>query len=567
MSAHNIKKSSFTGIPDRPDIVDDILKLNSSRHNLVKSVELLTEKYPQFFQRILCIINSEHLSSSDNNQNMYQAINSCGLDNVIRLSLLQIVFRAFNQYKVSGIDMQAFWQDSLHRAVCAQKLGALTGLNAQLCFTAGFVQDIGYILLFLEQPQKAMLWSEFRKREPQARLNMEQSIFKRQHDTLLKLFLQSWGVFPEMLQALSSHHNCSSLENENTDKPLCNILHCADWVAAVFTANDKSFLIDRCRKMLKDEYKLSTDDFEKLLAMIPEEVELNAQALGIGINKTLSFSQILAEANIQLNKHNSNFQELNTRLDQALAERDRLSQEIDRDLNLAREIQQSLLPESRGNNYPLSGVNLSAKKLSGDFYDFFELESGDIYFNLGDVSGKGVNAALLMAKTCSLFRCLGKRIDEPATLLYEINNELCETSIHGMFVTMVAGLYSPEENTVHLVNAGNPPALLLHENGICQEFEATAPPLGVIENMTYAEYKINLKNGSLYMYSDGVTEGYINKDKMLELSGLFSLISKFKKDVLVTDRLSFIVNTILNSGVDLRDDVTLLLLKSPECHG
>ena len=81
--------------------------------------------------------------------------------------------------------------------------------------------------------------------------------------------------------------------------------------------------------------------------------------------------------------------------------------------------------------------------MSGDFYDFFELADGRIYFGLGDVSGKGMDAALLMSKTASLFRCLGKTIHEPNILLATINRELCETAIHGMFVTMVCGLLDP----------------------------------------------------------------------------------------------------------------------------
>jgi len=301
-----------------------------------------------------------------------------------------------------------------------------------------------------------------------------------------------------------------------------------------------------------------------MLESIPDEVELSAAALVIEIDEHIAFSQILYQANIRLNEDNVNFQELTLRLEQALDERDRLAAEINRELSLAREIQQSLLPVNQGDNYPVVGMNISAKMLSGDFYDFFELENGDIYFNLGDVSGKGVNAALLMAKTCSLFRCLGKRIKQPGQLLYEINNELCETSVHGMFVTMVAGVYTPSSGEIRLVNAGNPPALLFTESGLCREFEATAPPLGVISNTIYTEYEINLQNDSLYIYSDGVTEGYTADDSTLELSGLFKLIAGLSSNLSAIERLKKIVESITHTAKPLRDDVTLLLLEKPE---
>lgn len=317
-----------------------------------------------------------------------------------------------------------------------------------------------------------------------------------------------------------------------------------------------------CEKILLEKFEIQANRAERLLEAIPDEVNACAKIFDISVAEHVAFSQILYQANIRLNEDNVNFQELTLRLEQALEERDRLAAEIHRDLNLAREIQQSLLPPFRETQYPVTGINLSAKILSGDFYDFFELKNGDIYFNLGDVSGKGVNAALLMAKTSSLFRCLGKRIGSPGELLYEVNNELCETSVHGMFVTMVAGLYSPVSGQIKLVNAGNPPALLFSEDGLCREFEATAPPLGVMQNTLYTEYDINLHNGSLYIYSDGVTEGYVDDNTMLELSGLFKMIATIDKNLTAQERLQTIVNPFLQTSQPLRDDVTLLLIEN-----
>jgi phosphoserine phosphatase RsbU/P len=143
-----------------------------------------------------------------------------------------------------------------------------------------------------------------------------------------------------------------------------------------------------------------------------------------------------------------------------------------------------------------------------------------------------------------------------------VNNELCETSVHGMFVTMIAGLYRPASGEIKLVNAGNPPALLFTEEGLCREFEATAPPLGVLRDTLYTEYEFNLHKGSLYIYSDGVTEGYIDEDSMLELSGLFKLISNMDKKQPAQTRLKSIVDQFRQNAQPLRDDVTLLLIEN-----
>ncbi len=547
-----------------PDIVRELLELSKCQADLESAVDLLSEKYPQFFQRLLLIINSDHFNLSNKVDSVYEAISQEGIERVTQLVIVQIIYRSFNQYKILALDMQAFWQDSLRRAVSAKMMGELIGLDSALCFTAGFIQDIGFLLLFLEQPNKGVLWSEFRKREPEARLSMEKNVFNAQHDIKLKQFMLAWDIFPAIQAQLAWHHQCDAKsENEllGLDEQLCKVLHCADLMTSVFTADDKSHVINRYRKILSEDFQMEPYRAEGLLEAIPDEVDVTAQLLDIEVEEHVVFSQILFEANIRLNEDNVNFQELTMRLEQALDERDQLAKELNRDLNLAREIQKSLLPVEQGADFPVHGINISAKILSGDFYDYFELENGDIYFNLGDVSGKGVNAALLMAKTSSLFRCLGKRIYDPGQLMYEINNELCETSIHGMFVTMIAGLYCAETDEIKLVNAGNPPALLFMQDGICQEFEATAPPLGVMPDTIYTNYTIKLKNGSLCLYSDGVTEGYVSETSMLELSGLYKLMATMDKTLPAKQRLKLIVEKITNTGIPLRDDVTLLLLE------
>lgn len=567
MSKAKSEISNSLGFPPLPDIARDFLNLDESQSDLQPNVENIVERYPQFFDHLLKIINSEHYNQSIKVNSVFQSIQLSGLEKVTGLVMIQIVYRAFNQYKIVGLDMPEFWQDSLRRGVSARMIGELIGLDPSVCFIAGFVQDLGFFLQFLEQPEKGGVWGEFRKREPQARLSMEHNVFNSRHDRRLAEFLQSWNIFPQIQHELSSHHNTRQCLIEKSTQPdlhhqLCCVLHCADWMSAVYTADDKSYVINRCRKLLTDNFQLEAYRTEQLLQAIPDEVDLSALLLGIKVNKHTAFSQILYEANIRLNEDNVYFQELTMRLEQALSERDRLAAELNRDLNLAREIQKSLLPDEQEEGFPVSGINISAKVLSGDFYDYFELENGDVYFNLGDVSGKGVNAALLMAKTSSLFRCLGKRIADPGQLLYEINNELCETSIHGKFVTMVAGLYCPSTDELTLVNAGNPPALLFLDTGICQEFEASAPPLGVMPDTIYSKYSFKLSTSRLYIYSDGVTEGYCKDNTMLALSGLFKLISNLDNNLAPKQRLSSIVEHISQSAKPLRDDATLLLLEN-----
>lgn len=550
-------------IPPLPAVAVQFLQLQELQQNQQQAADELVTQYPAFFQRIINSINLSHFDSAGPADSLYQAIKWHGFETVTEQVLLQAVYRTFDQYKINGLDMGRFWQDMLRRGVSARLLGEQLGLDAGQCFCAGFMQDLGFLLLFLQQPDKAVLWQEFQRRDPEARYTMEQNVFQLTHDHQLEVFFASWPVMTEIKQSLLAHHRCNKANLSALDQQLCHVLSCADLLSAVYTADDKAFVFNHLRKRLHDEFGMEAYQIKHLLEAIPDAVNHCAQALDIPVGEHIEFAQILYQANMRLNEDNLNFQELTARLEQALEERDRLAAEINRDLNLAREIQQSLLPEDRQHDDPVNGINLSAKILSGDFYDYFSLDNGDIYFNLADVSGKGVNAALLMAKASSIFRCLGKRIADPAQLLFEVNNELCETSVHGMFVTMVAGVYSPHSGEVRLVNAGHPPALLFSEDGLCREFEATAPPLGVVANIHYTEYRFPLGNGSLYMYSDGVTEGYVNDHSTLELSGLFKLIATMDTRLPPVERLQQIIQLFVQTTQPLRDDVTLLLVEKP----
>jgi sigma-B regulation protein RsbU (phosphoserine phosphatase) len=250
----------------------------------------------------------------------------------------------------------------------------------------------------------------------------------------------------------------------------------------------------------------------------------------------------------------------NARQAEALVEQEVLA----RELELAAEIQRSLLPTARNDDFPIHGINLPARTVSGDFYDFFELEDGRICFNLGDVSGKGMNAALLMAKTASLFRCLGKTIHQPGRLMSLINNEICETASRGMFVTMIGGIFDPRSGIVRIANAGHEPALFFDPDGQCRSYEAEAPPLGITTVLAdgdrYPESEFNIGQGSFYIFTDGVTEGYLSDGSELEVSGLTKILLD-GCDKTPADRLADVVHAINSSKGPIRDDTTLLCLE------
>jgi sigma-B regulation protein RsbU (phosphoserine phosphatase) len=248
----------------------------------------------------------------------------------------------------------------------------------------------------------------------------------------------------------------------------------------------------------------------------------------------------------------------NARLAARLVEQER----IKRELELAAAIQRSLLP-SADDTLPIAGINRPMREVSGDFYDFFQTPDGIIAFCLGDVSGKGMNAALLMAKTASLFRCLGKTMHDPARLAGVLNREICDTASLGMFVTMVVGIYDPATGMLNFTNAGHMPPLLHRGDGTTESFAAEAPPLGILREASFTTQSLALDRGQFFLYSDGLTEFPVGDDE-LGIDGLNRLLAKqgdaSLADRPLAERLAAVLRKLDEAGGQARDDLTLLAI-------
>lgn len=251
----------------------------------------------------------------------------------------------------------------------------------------------------------------------------------------------------------------------------------------------------------------------------------------------------------------------NYRLTEQIVQQERERHELE----LAAEIQRDLLPQPSSREFPVHGINIPARSVSGDFFDILTLSDGRIWFNVGDVSGKGMNAALLMAKTSSLFRCLAKSAEHPGQLLNAINSELCETNSRGMFVTMVGGLFDPATGRLTLTNAGHEPPL--HFDLRTERFTsipADGPPLGIAPGIAgpdgYPVTEFDLAGGMLYVFTDGLTEATTFGGGMLGIDGARALI-RDHADESPDIRLKSISGAVKLPGQSLRDDLTLLVVE------
>ena len=243
----------------------------------------------------------------------------------------------------------------------------------------------------------------------------------------------------------------------------------------------------------------------------------------------------------------------NAKMAKEMVEKNKIQKEVE----IVGEIQRSLLSKNKEKDFPISGINIPAKVVSGDFYNFSDLGDGKYGFGVADVSGKGIKSSLLMSKASSLYRCLSKTNFSASDLLFQLNNEICETISRGMFVTMLVGIYDSNKKELLLSNAGHEPPLIFSKEGSFSSFTEAGPPLGIMPNTKYTEHKISFSESSMYIFTDGITEIKNPKGEMLGSEGFQNYIKKHQSKP-NSERLNIIVGEILNEGHVQKDDLTIV---------
>ncbi len=201
------------------------------------------------------------------------------------------------------------------------------------------------------------------------------------------------------------------------------------------------------------------------------------------------------------------------------------------DLELAREMQRGFLPlrlpEVPG--YGFFAYYESAFEVGGDYYDFIPLPSHRVAVLLGDVAGKGVVAALLMAKLSADARSCMLTEPDPAAAITKLNTLMNQSGMAGRFVTLVAAVLDPESHTVTLVNAGHPSPLIYHRATRTVEeaisIERIGMPLGVLDGFEYVSCQVALGPGDCILgFTDGVTEAMDVNNVQLQTKGIYAAV-------------------------------------------
>jgi serine phosphatase RsbU (regulator of sigma subunit) len=231
---------------------------------------------------------------------------------------------------------------------------------------------------------------------------------------------------------------------------------------------------------------------------------------------------------------------------------------------VARRIQQASLPDvvPTLEGWQIDPFYQPAREVVGDFYDFFELPNGRLGIVVGDATGKGVPAALVMASARSMLRAVAQNSGSPGDVLRRVNDSLVTHIPPNMFVTCFYAILDPRSGTLSYANAGHDLPYVHHGDG-AEELRARGMPLGLMLGMSYEQKEVVLDAGdSALLYSDGLVEAHDPKGEMFGFPRLRELVAEHAaKEGSLGDFLLMELYTFTGEGWEQEDDITLLTLK------
>jgi serine phosphatase RsbU (regulator of sigma subunit) len=249
-------------------------------------------------------------------------------------------------------------------------------------------------------------------------------------------------------------------------------------------------------------------------------------------------------------------------------ERERIEQE----LRVARLIQQTLLPKEVPDleGYKLAAYYQPAREVGGDFYDFLKLDDEHLGLVVGDVTDKGVPAAIVMATTRTMLRASAQRLDSPGEVLKRVNDVIVRDIPPNMFITCLYAILNLKSGLLRYANAGHDLPYRRRrrrssEAGGAEELRATGMPLGLLPGMSYEEKEIVLDRGdSVLFYSDGLVEAHDPHRQMFGFPRLQGLVGAHPGGATMIDFLLEELARFVGDSWEQEDDITLVTLQRSE---
>lgn len=246
------------------------------------------------------------------------------------------------------------------------------------------------------------------------------------------------------------------------------------------------------------------------------------------------------------------------RLHQADMKQERIGSE----LHIAQQIQQSMLPKvfppfPERNDIDIYGMLLPAREVGGDLFDFF-IRDEKLFFCIGDVSGKGVPSAMVMAQVLSLFRSLMSKGNNPAHIMVSLNEVFCHHNESNMFITFFVGVLDLPTGRLRYCNAGHDRPIIVGQDSLDVNPHL---PLGVFDDVKYETQETQLEDGTtLFLYTDGLTEAMNKQHEMFRLKRVMETLVEKESCQMLVEHMQETVKTFVQ-GAEQSDDMTMLAIR------
>jgi sigma-B regulation protein RsbU (phosphoserine phosphatase) len=252
------------------------------------------------------------------------------------------------------------------------------------------------------------------------------------------------------------------------------------------------------------------------------------------------------------------------RLIEAYIEKERLEE----GLKLAHDIQMSMLPKTfppfpERRELDIFAAITPAKKVGGDFYDFFFLDEDRLCFAIGDVSGKGVAAALFMAVIKTLFKAIAARVQNPSDILSTVNRQICRDNDSQMFTTLFCGILNTRTGEIKYSSGGHNPPYHISRGGVQQVPQTGGRVLGLVEDSSYGWGRLVLGSGeTIVLYTDGVTEAMDPAGQFFSERRLESILTQ-TKFASAREQIEHLTSQITHfaAGAEQSDDIAALAIR------